>query len=63
MPRLMPNLAEVYRAEVVRLQEALDGDDAAAVREQVRALVEEIQLIPTAFKSDLCAPMPACRWM
>ena len=54
-PRLLPNLAEVYRAEVARLHEGLDGDDAAAVRERVRALVEEIRLIPS--RNDQRAPL------
>ena len=54
-PRLMPNLAEVYRAEVTRLQEELDGDDAAAVRERVRKLIEEIRLVPSP--TDPKAPL------
>ena len=46
-PRLMPNLAELYRAKVTDLQEALAGQDAAAAREQIRALIEAVVLIPS----------------
>ena len=42
----MPDLAELYRAKVAALQEVLAGEDAAAAREQIRALIEEIRLIP-----------------
>ncbi len=45
-PRLLPNLGELYRAKVAALQEALAGEDARAAREQIRALVDEIRLIP-----------------
>ena len=51
-PRLMPNLAEMHRAEVRRVQEALNDDDAAVVRERVRALVEEIRLLPNPDDPD-----------
>ena len=47
MPRLLPNLAELYRVQVAGLQEALSGEDAAAAREHIRALVNEIQLVPS----------------
>ncbi len=46
-PRLMPNLAELYREKVAALQDALGGEDAAAAREQVRALIDEVRLIPS----------------
>jgi len=45
-PRLLPNLGELYRAKVAALQEALAGEDARAAREQIRALIDEIRLIP-----------------
>src|ERR1700761_1405270 len=45
-PRLHPNLAEVYRAKVASLIEALAQEDAAEARELVRGLVDEIRLIP-----------------
>ena len=45
-PRLMPNLAELYRVKVSALQEALGAEDAGAAREQVRTLIDEIRLIP-----------------
>ena len=46
-PRLMPNLAELYREKVAALQEALDGEDAAAAREHVRALIDDVRIIPS----------------
>ena len=46
-PRLMPNLAELYREKVTALQEALAGEDAAAAREQVRALIDEVWIVPS----------------
>ena len=46
-PRLVPNLAELYREKVATLQEALAGEDAAAAREQVRALIGEVRVIPS----------------
>lgn len=45
-PRLHPSLARIYRAKVASLAEALSGEDGAAAREQVRALVDEVRLIP-----------------
>ena len=47
-PRLHPNLTEVYRAKVAALIEALDAEDGAELREQVRGLVETIRLVPEA---------------
>ena len=49
-PRLHPGLAEVYRARVAELTTALAADDAAEAREQVRALVEEVRLVPEGGK-------------
>ena len=46
-PRLMPNLAEVYRGKVAMLHDALAGEDAAAAREQIRALIDEVRIIPS----------------
>ena len=45
-PRLHPNLAILYREQVTTLAEALDGPDAAGARETVRALIEEVRLVP-----------------
>ena len=45
-PRLHPGLAEVYRAKVAALHEALAAEDGAEVREAIRALVEAIVLVP-----------------
>ena len=46
-PRLLPNLAELYRAKVAALQEALAWEDAAAARERVRCLIEEVRVVPS----------------
>jgi len=54
-PRLLPNLGEFYRAKVAALQEALAGEGAAAVREQIRALIDEIRLVPCP--ADAKAPL------
>ena len=53
--RLLPSLAEVYRAEMTLLQAALNGDDASAVRERVRAPIDEIRLVP--LPTDQKAPL------
>ena len=45
-PRLMPKLADIYREKVAALQDALEGEDAMAAREQIRALIDEVRLIP-----------------
>jgi len=52
---LLPNLADLYREKVADLQRALEGKDAEAVRERVRALIEEILLIPSS--TDPLAPL------
>ena len=46
-PRLMPNLDVLYREKVAALQEALEGEDAAAARERIRALIDVVLLIPS----------------
>ena len=46
-PRLLPNLAELYREKLATLQEALGGEDAAAAREQIRGLIDEVRIIPS----------------
>ena len=46
-PRLLPNLAELYRAKVADLQEALGGESAAAARDRLRALIDAVVLIPS----------------
>ena len=45
-PRLHPGLAEVYRAKVAGLHEALAAEDGAEIREAIRALIEAIVLVP-----------------
>ena len=39
-PRLMPNVAELYREKVAMSHKALAEEDAAVAREQVRALID-----------------------
>src|SRR4051812_42645487 len=45
-PRLHPGLAEIYRAKVAALHEALAAEDGHEVREAIRALVEAVVLVP-----------------
>ena len=45
-PRLMPDLAEIYRETVANLVEALGHEDTASAREQLRSLVETVTLYP-----------------
>ena len=47
MPRLHPNLAEVYRQKVMNLAEALnDSHTRLEAAECLRELIEEIRLVP-----------------
>jgi site-specific DNA recombinase len=47
MPRLHPNLAELYRQKVVNLAEALNEEDTRLeAAECLRELIEEIRLVP-----------------
>ena len=46
-PRLMPNVAELYREKVAMSHKALAEEDAAVAREQVRALIDEVRIIPS----------------
>ena len=43
-PRLHPNLAEVYRQEIVSLADALDAEDAIGARDMVRGLIDSITI-------------------
>jgi len=45
-PRIHPNLAVLYRQKVAALAEALSGDGAAAARELLRGLIDEIRIVP-----------------
>ena len=45
-PRLHPNLAIVYREKVISLTDALAEADSPKLRDLVRALVDEIRLVP-----------------
>ncbi|MBQ0818636.1 MAG: hypothetical protein KBT60_11765 [Methyloceanibacter sp.] len=48
MPRLHPNLAELYRQKVMKLVEALNDDGTRLeAGECIRELIEEIRLVPT----------------
>ena len=47
MPRLHPNLAELYRQKVMNLAEALNEEDTRLeAAECIRELIEEIRLVP-----------------
>lgn len=46
LPRLHPNLAEVYRERVERLRETLAKDRSPEVVEAVRALIERVEVHP-----------------
>src|SRR5262249_10055904 len=47
MPRLHPNLAEVYRQKVINLAEALNEEDTRLeAAECIRELIEEVRLVP-----------------
>ena len=47
MPRLHPNLAELYRQKVIHLAEALDEEHTGLeAAECIRELIEEIRLVP-----------------
>jgi hypothetical protein len=47
MPRLHPNIAEVYRKKVVNLGEALNEERTCVeAAECIRELIEEVRLVP-----------------
>ena len=47
MPRLHPNLAELYRQKVMNLAEALNDEHTRLeAAECIRELIEEIRLVP-----------------
>ena len=47
MPRLHPNLSELYRQKVINLAEALNDEDSRhEAAECIRELIEEIRLVP-----------------
>ena len=45
-PRLHPNLAVLYRQKVAALADALSGHGAAAARDLLRGLIDEIRIVP-----------------
>ena len=48
LPRLHPNLAEVYRDKIARLREALTGEGGEEVVEAIRALIDRVEVHPPA---------------
>ena len=46
-PRVLPNLDKLYRARVAALRAAFGGEDAAAARERIRALIDAVVLVPS----------------
>jgi hypothetical protein len=48
LPRLHPNLSEVYRERVERLREAIAADRSPEFVESVRALIERVEVHPGA---------------
>ena len=49
IPRLHPNLAQLYRDKVDRLTEALNEDSSRSeAAESIRTLIEEVRLVPHA---------------
>ncbi len=51
MPRLHPNLAELYRQKIMNLAEALNEEDTRLeAAECLRELIEEIRLVPKSGK-------------
>ena len=48
VPRLHPNLGEIYRAKVAALAEALTGPDGQEALEMVRGLVARVEVLPAA---------------
>ena len=45
-PRLQSNLAFVYRQKIAALADALSGNGAAAARDLLRGLIDEIRIVP-----------------
>jgi DNA invertase Pin-like site-specific DNA recombinase len=48
LPRLHGNLAEVYRAKVARLREALSAEGGPEIIEAIRELIERVEVHPPA---------------
>ena len=70
VPRLHPNLAEIYRERVVRLHEALrNGSDAPAILERVRGLLNAsccVRVRKAGWRSSWSARLRRCwiwRWV
>ncbi len=54
VPRLHPNLAELYRSKVANLTDALNEDGTRAeASEAIRALIDEVRLVPDAGKLNI----------
>ncbi|MGI9508105.1 MAG: recombinase family protein, partial [Geminicoccaceae bacterium] len=58
LPRIHPNVAEIYRAKIQRLEDALSGpDDAREAAEAMRSLIERIVLTPGAKRGEVKAEL------
>jgi hypothetical protein len=58
LPRIHPNIAEIYRAKVAKLEEALGRpEDALEAAEAMRALIEKIILTPGASRGEVNAEL------
>jgi hypothetical protein len=54
MPRLHPNLTELYRQKIMNLAEALNEEDTRLeAAECLRGLIEEIRLVPKSGKLQI----------
>lgn len=54
-PRLLPNLAELYRDKVASLQALLREPGSEGAQEAIRVLIDEIRLAPD--RDDSAAPL------
>ena len=58
LPRIHPNITEIYRTKIQRLEDALARpDDAREAAEAMRALIEKIVLTPRAKRSEVKADL------
>lgn len=59
LPRIHPNVAEIYRTKFQRLENALARpDDAREAAEAMRGLIEKIVLTPGAKRGEVKAELP-----
>ena len=58
LPRIHPNVAEIYRAKIQRLEDALSRpDDAREAAEAMRSLIDKIVLTPGAKRGEVKAEL------